>query len=223
MRLRPFAPNERFADQPLSEVSCLNGKPIYSNSDPALHRAHVEDVHASNPRPNMSARMQTATKYAPHYVGLQRGTVHAFDKSSDFPRCETEQGVVFLEISPANIPNSTRFSANTHSLPCVSNSEPFLRHLAHAVLLRPPGTESAWRALIGAIRSGFSFHRERSDQSPEGAWICDEKLAQALSLRPRAPGLPHHRHPLTTDEAFAGLIVLLVSATAITHLFWRWL
>lgn len=60
----------------------------------------------------------------------------------------------------------------------------------------------AWRNLTGKFRSGLFF--------PEA-----EAQRQAL-----APGLPHHRHPMTADEACAGLVLIAAVLTAVGLLAW---
>jgi len=91
-----------------------------------------------------------------------------------------------------------------------------------------------WRALIGKCRSGFSFRRDvakvragrtrhrgsRAGSAPGRRWFSEAE-AQRLLLGPR---LPHQRrHPLTADEALAGLILLAVSLAGLAYLIWRWL
>jgi hypothetical protein len=85
---------------------------------------------------------------------------------------------------------------------------------------RPPEVVSAWRAPTGISESGFPIPEKPPRQSPQGAW-CDETLAQVLTLRHRAPGLPHHRHPITLDEALAGIVIALVCVAALIYLLAR--
>lgn len=83
----------------------------------------------------------------------------------------------------------------------------FRANLTHAVLPLPGAAH--WRSLLGKSGAGPLFRSRGGRQSPQGGW-CDELVAQRLTLRPRAVGLPHHRHPMTADEALAGIIVGLV-------------
>lgn len=65
-----------------------------------------------------------------------------------------------------------------------------LRHLNRAV--HPPlRAAAAWRSLSGTFRTGFYSEAE----------------AQRRTLGPR---LPHHRHPITADEALAGIVTVIV-------------
>lgn len=79
---------------------------------------------------------------------------------------------------------------------------------------------SAWRNLIARLRSGFLYLREAAAKV-RGVRFCDEHSAQTMTLRP--VGLPHHRHPLTVDEALAGIILSAVSLSSVIYLLVRWL
>lgn len=48
-----------------------------------------------------------------------------------------------------------------------------------------------------------------------GAWIRWNSLA---SNAERGLGLPHHRHPITTDEILAGWILCLITGASIVYL-----
>lgn len=39
--------------------------------------------------------------------------------------------------------------------------------------------------------------------------------------RTLSPGLPHHRHPMTADEALAGLALMLVGLPCLAYIIWR--
>jgi hypothetical protein len=80
---------------------------------------------------------------------------------------------------------------------------------------------ASWRNLIGKFWSGFLFHPQARSESPQRRF-CSELTAQELTLRPRAPGLPHHRrHPLTADEALAGTILGLLCLSGLVYLIAR--
>lgn len=64
---------------------------------------------------------------------------------------------------------------------------------------------AAWRNLIGKFRSGTFF---------------PEAEAQRRTL---APGLPHHRHPLTADEALAGIVLVIGVFGSVLYVIARWL
>lgn len=69
-----------------------------------------------------------------------------------------------------------------------------------------PDTEirpGRWRTLIGKFRSGLFF---------------PEIEAQRRTL---APGLPHHRHPMTVDEACAGIVLVSVLGLCCLYLLVR--
>lgn len=114
-------------------------------------------------------------------------------------------------------PSTTRKVTEITAFP----PEQISRLLAHAVH-RPPGTVRAWRNPIGMIRSGF-LYLAQAVAKVRGVGFCDESEAQALTLRPRpqAPGLPHHRHPMTADEACAGMALSAVIVPLIVYLCWK--
>jgi hypothetical protein len=59
-----------------------------------------------------------------------------------------------------------------------------------------------WRRLSGKFRSGHFFSE-----------------AEARERALHGPGLPHHRHhPLTADEALAGIVLALVCLSAVIYL-----
>ena len=92
-------------------------------------------------------------------------------------------------------------------------SLPFLRHPraraplpAHPPTLYPSQVKpaaTAWRKLAGF------FHASN---------FYSEAEAQRRTLR--GPGMPHHRHPMTGDEALAGLILLVTVITGLGYLAW---
>lgn len=83
-----------------------------------------------------------------------------------------------------------------------------------------PTAGAAWRNPIGEFcRSGFLSWRE-AVAKVRGVRFCDERTAQDLTLRPRGPGLAHHRHPMTVDEACAGIVTLAVIMAALGYLAW---
>jgi len=54
-------------------------------------------------------------------------------------------------------------------------------------------------------------------------FLCDEATKQRLTLEPRSPGLPHQRHPMTVDEACAGILILIVCGAALIYTVVSWL
>ena len=98
--------------------------------------------------------------------------------------------------------------------PGLSSSEPLSRHPSARAL--SPNTRSAqyplagetpaaaWRNLTGHSESGF----------------FDEAEAQRLTLGPR---LPHQRHPMTADEALAGIALAIALVIGAFALIWTWL
>ena len=79
---------------------------------------------------------------------------------------------------------------------------PFPASYPHAVKTIPA---SAWRTSVGKFL--------RSDFFPESE-------AQRRTLAPR---LPHHRHPMTPDEALAGIVLFLTFVGAVIYLAARFL
>ena len=82
-----------------------------------------------------------------------------------------------------------------------------------------PVDSGAWRTPAGITEPGNLCPREARSESPQGRF-CSELTAQELTLRPREPGLPHHRHPMTADEALAGFILLATISAALGYLAW---
>ena len=76
------------------------------------------------------------------------------------------------------------------------------RPLAHSAALETPLAE---HAVAQPANAGFFF---------------DEAEAQRMTLGPR---LAHHRHPMTLDEALAGIALFLAFAATAFYLGWRWL
>lgn len=74
----------------------------------------------------------------------------------------------------------------------------FSRRLTHAAS-RPPEAVPAWRNPAATSRPGTFF---------------SEAEAQRLTL---SPGLPHHRHALTADEALAGIVVALILLSCVGY------
>jgi hypothetical protein len=75
-------------------------------------------------------------------------------------------------------------------------------------------SQRAWRNPTGTPESGISPARPQSR-------FCSETHAQQLTLR-AGPGLPHHRHhPLTVDEAIAGILTLSICGASLAYALWR--
>jgi hypothetical protein len=86
------------------------------------------------------------------------------------------------------------------------------------------------RALSPTPRSAQYPH---AGETPAAAWriladsfrarhFLSEAEAQRRTLR--GPGLPHHRrHPLTADEALAGIVLALVCGGGLVYLVAKWL
>lgn len=92
---------------------------------------------------------------------------------------------------------------------------------------------AAWRKPTGISEFGLPLHSDatakvRDSTSPNvgsvavsapGRRFFSEAEAQRLTL---APGLPHHRrHPVTPDEALAGLVLVALGLLALGYLLWR--
>jgi len=154
-------------------------------------------------------------------------------------------GTVIAEISKYGRAVSSRLlrvppgRADAVTSPGLSFSRP---SRARAPSLAPPASypaavktpAAAWRNSTGISESGFPFHsnapaKVRAGASPHmgsvagsapGRRYFPEAEAQRLTLSPR---LPHHRrHPMTADEALAGIILGLVCLSAVIYLIARW-
>jgi len=101
-----------------------------------------------------------------------------------------------IVFSPSRAPTEPGDAATSRALP-------FLRPLTHASS-RPPELVPAWRNPTGKSALGYFF---------------DEAEAQRLTLSPR---LPHHRHPMTADEALAGIVLALACLSVVIYLIARW-
>lgn len=94
---------------------------------------------------------------------------------------------------------------------------PFWRR-THARRLSTPRDGHAWRSLPGDSNAGDLFSSASRTESPQRRF-CSESHAQELTLRPLGPGLPHQRrHPMTPDEALAGLVLAIVCLSALVYL-----
>lgn len=75
---------------------------------------------------------------------------------------------------------------------------------------------SAWRTLAGKFLSGLSFHREATTK------VRGSTSPHVGSVAASAPGLglPHHRHPMSVDEATAGIVLAFVLTLSLGYLLW---